>query len=126
LEEGGVEAILHYRDPIQALASLFWSPRKAKGFCLTPQIQSSSNGKRVYTTPDTCEWWEAMQVLTFKCPFNVCKFSHKRAERLWFTFYLCYPVADFMELINYSVIIHGTCPAEGVDFVNYCSVVDPS
>jgi hypothetical protein len=76
LEEGGFEAVLHYRDPIQALASLFSSPKNGEGFCLTPQMKTTSNGERMYTTPDTGEWWEAIQVLLMSIQPSWILFFH--------------------------------------------------
>jgi hypothetical protein len=88
LEEGGFEAVLHYRDPIQALASLFSSPKNGEGFCLTPQMKTTSNGERMYTTPDTGEWWEAMQVLLMSIQpswilFFSCHHQHVLLDSMW-------------------------------------------
>lgn len=61
-EPGEPEVVLHHRDPIQALASLFAAPNNAKGFKLASTIVLNNDGERVFSTPHTCEWWEAMEV----------------------------------------------------------------
>jgi hypothetical protein len=54
--------ILHYRDPIQGLKSLFSAQAVQEGFKLWPILRSDDDGPDVYSTPDTGFWWEDMQV----------------------------------------------------------------
>lgn len=62
---GEIEQVLYYKNPLMALSSLFSSTKNAEGFKLCPSTVKSGNGERIFTTPDTCLWWEAMQVIDF-------------------------------------------------------------
>lgn len=61
-EVGGPELTLHYRNPILALASLFSSPKNSDGFKEVFELVKNNDGERMYTTPNTCKWWETMEV----------------------------------------------------------------
>ena len=54
--------ILHYRDPIDALGSLFSSPIVAEGFEIYPNSKNLAIYEKVYSTPGTTNWWKQMQV----------------------------------------------------------------
>lgn len=54
--------ILHYRDPIDALGSLFSSPIVAEGFEIYPNSKNLPIYEKVYSTPGTANWWKQMQV----------------------------------------------------------------
>jgi hypothetical protein len=56
--------ILHYRDPILILQSLFSSPKVAEGFTLRPTYKVNENNERVYSTPISGDWWHNMQVIS--------------------------------------------------------------
>ena len=53
---------LHYRDPIDALGSLFSSPIVAEGFEIYPNSKNLTIDEKVYSTSNTADWWEQMQV----------------------------------------------------------------
>jgi hypothetical protein len=54
--------ILHYRDPILILQSLFASPKVAEGFTLRLTYKVNENNECVYSTPANGDWWHNMQV----------------------------------------------------------------
>ena len=54
------EHVLRYRDPVNALESLFYSPMFVENFILKPEICDPE--EKEYSTPATGDWWHSMQV----------------------------------------------------------------
>jgi hypothetical protein len=52
---------MFYKDPLQALATLFSSPIAASGFSFYPN--SEALAQESYSSPNTANWWSAMQVI---------------------------------------------------------------
>ena len=53
------EHVLCYRDPVNALESLFSSPMFAENFILKLEICDREEKK--YSTPAAGDWWHSMQ-----------------------------------------------------------------
>jgi hypothetical protein len=53
-----------FKDTMVALTNLFSSLEVVEDFKLQPSTVRNEAGERVYSSLDTCEWWEEMQVNT--------------------------------------------------------------
>lgn len=65
LEDGDVGETMYYRNPIEALKTLFSSPKVSSKFSSHANIDAFQ--RRLYSTPNTANWWNAMEVKYFFC-----------------------------------------------------------
>jgi hypothetical protein len=62
---------IHYRDPLQAIASLLGNPAYASDVVYRPSkiFTDSSKSKRIYNEMWTGDWWNAVQVSSSRVLF---------------------------------------------------------
>lgn len=75
---------IRYRDPLEAIHSLWADPGLAQDFVFAPQkvFSDKSKSKRIYNEMWTGKWWHVLQVCPSQDIFD-CSLSSKKSRPKW-------------------------------------------